>query len=80
MELDESAFVPQRGEQWLSTASPEEILCAKEKGELARLMGDRVPFARHRRVSEQDLKRMSPDEIVRALEDGDLDELLGRSS
>lgn len=80
MQLDDDVFVAQRDDQWLKAASPEEILHAKEQGELAEVMGQRVPFARHRAVKEQELKQMSPDEIARAYEDGDLDELLGRSS
>jgi hypothetical protein len=80
MQLDDSAFVIQRDDQWLKTASPEEILHAKEQGELAEVMGQRVPVARHRPIGEQHLKQMSPAEIARAYEDGDLDELLGRSA
>lgn len=72
--------VPQRDEAWTKTASPEEIARAHAAGELAQLMGARVPrsFSRDTQLTEDDLSSMTPSEVDGALKAGALDELLGR--
>lgn len=72
--------VPQRDEAWAKAASPKEVARAHAAGELAELMGARVPrsFSRDTQLTEDDLRGMTPSEMADAFKAGAIDELLGR--
>lgn len=75
--------VPQRTEEWLTTATANQITAAHAAGELAALLGGPVPLRvaedRDVPVGAVDLVGLSPDAIAAAYHAGHLDEVLGRT-
>ncbi|WP_261562306.1 hypothetical protein [Frankia tisae] len=71
--------VPQRSPEWLDSARPEEIHPAYERGELAEVLGQPVPFRAPtdgRQWTGDDLAAATPDEVDQARRHGELRDLL----
>ncbi|ONH59668.1 hypothetical protein CcI49_17150 [Frankia sp. CcI49] len=70
--------VPQRDDQWLASAPPEEVARAYGAGELSQLLGDTTPTAPvpGAQWSDTDLATASPSQVSEALARGDLRSLL----
>jgi len=78
---------PQRSAAQLKQMTPEQIVEADKRGELADLRAGNDPGdaaaplpARPSQLTQEDLRGMTPEQILAAEQEGRLDDLLGRAA